>query len=89
MSSWRIVFTRQAQKDAKKLAASALRPKAEAILALLAADPFRKPPGFEKLMGDLAGAYSRRLNWLRKILTLTWLRHIGTELRLSIKATSG
>ena len=62
MSSWRIVFTRQAQKDAKKLAASGLRPKAEAVLALLAADPFRKPPGFEKPVGDLAGAYSRRLN---------------------------
>ena len=62
MSSWHVVFTRQAQKDAEKLNASGLRPKAEALLALLASDPFHKPPPFEKLVGDLAGAYSRRIN---------------------------
>lgn len=62
MSQWRIVFTRQAQKDAKRVAASGLRPKAEALLNILAADPFQKTPPFEKLVGDLAGAYSRRIN---------------------------
>ncbi|MEX2262707.1 MAG: Txe/YoeB family addiction module toxin [Bryobacteraceae bacterium] len=62
MSAWRVVFTRQAQKDAKRLSAANLRPKAEALLSLLANDPFRKPPPFEKLVGDLAGAYSRRIN---------------------------
>ena len=62
MVSWKVVFTRQAQKDAKKLAASGLRPKAEALLDILREDPFQHPPPFEKLVGDLAGAYSRRIN---------------------------
>ena len=62
MMAWRVVFTKQAQKDAKKLASSGLRPKAERLLALLAEDPFRRPPPFERLVGDLAGAYSRRIN---------------------------
>lgn len=60
--SWRLVYTRHAQKDARKLAASGLRPKAQKLLTLLAEDPFRFPPPFEKLLGDLAGAYSRRIN---------------------------
>jgi Txe/YoeB family toxin of toxin-antitoxin system len=60
--SWRLVYTRQAQRDPKKLAASGLRPKAEVLLEVLAKDPFRDPPPFEKLVGDLAGAYSRRIN---------------------------
>ena len=60
--TWRVVYTRQAQRDAKKLAASGLRPKAEALLELLAGDPFADPPPFEKPLGDLAGAYSRRIN---------------------------
>jgi toxin YoeB len=59
---WRLVFTRQAQKDAKKLASSGLRPKAEVLLEILAKDPFEEPPPFEKLVGNLAGAYSRRIN---------------------------
>lgn len=62
MVSWTVVFVKQAQKDAKKLAAAGLRPKAEALLALLAKDPFRTPPPYEKLIGDLDGAYSRRIN---------------------------
>ena len=62
MTRWRVVFTRQAQKDAKKLAAAGLRAKAEELLDILAEDPYRSPPRFEKLVGDLAGAYSRRLN---------------------------
>jgi toxin YoeB len=60
--TWRVVYTRHAQKDAKKLAASGLKSRAEELLAILAEDPFRKPPPFEKLVGDLAGAYSRRIN---------------------------
>jgi Txe/YoeB family toxin of toxin-antitoxin system len=60
--SWRIVYTAQAKKDAKKLNAAGLRPKAEDLLAILREDPFRTPPRFEKLIGDLAGAYSRRIN---------------------------
>ena len=52
----------KAQKDAKKLASSGLKPKAQELLALIAEDPYRKPPPFEKLIGDLAGAYSRRIN---------------------------
>lgn len=60
--SWRLVFTKQAQKDAKKLAASNLKQKAQGLLDVLQADPFQNPPPYEKLMGDLAGAYSRRIN---------------------------
>jgi Txe/YoeB family toxin of toxin-antitoxin system len=60
--SWRLVYTKRAQADAKKLASSGLRPKSEALLAIVAEDPFRRPPPFEKLVGDLAGAYSRRIN---------------------------
>jgi toxin YoeB len=62
VTPWRIVFTTQAAKDAKKLRRSGLKPKAEALLDILRADPFQSPPPFEKLVGDLAGAYSRRIN---------------------------
>jgi len=60
--TWKLVYTKQAQKDAKKLASSGLKPKAQELLALIAEDPYCKPPPFEKLIGDLAGAYSRRIN---------------------------
>lgn len=60
--SWRLVYTKQAQKDAKKLDSSGLKPKAKELLAILAEDPVHRPPPFEKLVGDLAGAYSRRIN---------------------------
>ena len=60
--SWEIVYAKQAMKDAKKLAASGLKPKALELLAVLAHDPLQNPPPFEKLVGDLAGAYSRRIN---------------------------
>jgi toxin YoeB len=60
--NWRLVYTKQAQKDAKKLASSGLKPKAQELLDILAEDPFQKPPPFEKLVGDLSGAYSRRIN---------------------------
>ncbi|MHB1531954.1 Txe/YoeB family addiction module toxin [Acidithiobacillus sp.] len=59
--TWQLVFTKQAQKDAKKLAASGLKAQAQALLAVLAEDPYQRPP-YEKLIGDLAGAYSRRIN---------------------------
>ena len=62
MNDWNLVYTRQAQKDAKRLAASGLRERAQKLLDLLTKDPFSKPPPFEKLVGDLAGAYSRRIN---------------------------
>lgn len=62
MVKWQLVYTRQAQKDAKHLARSGFRSKAEALLGLLEHDPFRQPPPFEKLRGDLTGAYSRRIN---------------------------
>ncbi len=62
MVKWRVVFTRQARRDARKLAAAGLRPKAEALLEILQEDPLQTPPRFEKLIGDLTGAYSRRIN---------------------------
>ena len=60
--SWKIVYTKHAQKDAQKLAASGLKPKALELLAVLQQNPFQNPPPYEKLVGDLAGAYSRRIN---------------------------
>ena len=60
--TWTLAYTRQAQKDAKKLASSGLKAKAQELLALIVEDPYRKPPPFEKLIGDLSGAYSRRIN---------------------------
>jgi toxin YoeB len=60
--TWKLIYTKQAQKDAKKLASSGLKPKAQELLSLVAQDPFQKPPPFEKLIGDLSGAYSRRIN---------------------------
>ncbi len=59
---WKLVYGKQAQKDAKKLAAAELKAKAEALLDILANDPFQTPPPYEKLVGDLAGTYSRRIN---------------------------
>ncbi len=66
--SWRIVFTKKAQKDAKKLSASNLKSKAEAIIQILREDPYQEPPPYEKLVGDLAGAYSRRINIQHRIV---------------------
>ncbi|BAY43169.1 hypothetical protein SAMD00079811_07480 [Scytonema sp. HK-05] len=59
---WELRFTKRAQKDAKKLAAAALKPKAEELLAILEQNPYENPPSYEKLKGDLQGAYSRRIN---------------------------
>jgi Txe/YoeB family toxin of toxin-antitoxin system len=60
--SWQVVFAKHAVKDAKKLAAAGLKEKAQDLLAVLERDPFQNPPPFEKLVGDLEGAYSRRIN---------------------------
>ena len=60
--TWEIVYAKQAHKDAKKLKAAGLKAKAEELIALLKVNPFQNPPPFEKLVGDLAGAYSRRIN---------------------------
>ncbi|MGH8084035.1 MAG: Txe/YoeB family addiction module toxin [Lysobacter sp.] len=60
--SWRLVFTKQAQKDARNLSSAGLKAKAQSLLAVLVENPFQTPPPYEKLVGDLAGAYSRRIN---------------------------
>jgi toxin YoeB len=60
--SWHLVYTKQAKKDAKKLSRSGLKPKAERLLDILREDPYRSPPPYERLVGDLAGAWSRRIN---------------------------
>jgi Txe/YoeB family toxin of toxin-antitoxin system len=62
VKKWKVVFTKQAQKDAKKLSQSGLRPKAEKLLKILEKNPYQNPPSYEKLVGDLSGACSRRIN---------------------------
>lgn len=66
--SWNVVFAKQALKDAKKLSASGLKAKAQALLSVLESDPLQNPPPFEKLVGDLAGAYSRRINIQHRVV---------------------
>ena len=68
MVTWRLVFTKQAKKDAKKLGRSGLKPQAEKILAILREDPYKSPPPFEKLVGDLSGACTRRINIQHRIV---------------------
>jgi Txe/YoeB family toxin of toxin-antitoxin system len=65
---WQVVFTKQAQKDAKKLSASGLRPKAEKLIEILRQNPYQTPPPFEKLLGDLSAAFSRRINIQHRIV---------------------
>jgi Txe/YoeB family toxin of toxin-antitoxin system len=60
--NWEIVYTKQAQKDAKKIASSGLKPQVQRLLDIITKNPFQNPPHYEKLIGDLAGAYSRRIN---------------------------
>jgi len=62
MVNWQLVFTKQAQKDAKKIAHSGLKPQAERLLEIIKENPFKNPPPYEKPVGDLSGAYSRRIN---------------------------
>ena len=66
--SWRLVYAKHALKDAKKLGSAGLRSKAEGLLEILKSDPFQNPPSFEKLVGDLAGTYSRRINIQHKLV---------------------
>jgi toxin YoeB len=66
--SWRIVYTKLAKKDAKKLSAAGLRPAAEKLLELIKDDPWQNPPPVEKLVGDLAGAFSRRINIQHRLI---------------------
>lgn len=66
--SWKVVFTKQAQKDAKKISSSGLKSKAEEIIEILRNDPYQTPPPYEKLIGDLSGACSRRLNIQHRIV---------------------
>ena len=68
MVMWKIVFTKQAQKDAEKIARAGLKKKAEALLKILRENPYRNPPVFEKLVGDLSGAYSRRINLQHRLI---------------------
>jgi toxin YoeB len=66
--SWTLLYTKQAQKDAKKLAAAGLKQKALTLLEIVAKDPFANPPPYEKLVGDLKGAYSRRINIQHRVV---------------------
>ncbi|MGA9261849.1 MAG: Txe/YoeB family addiction module toxin [Desulfobacterales bacterium] len=66
--SWRIVFTKQAQKDARKLSAAGLKAKAEKLIQILRENPYHAPPSYEKLVGDLSGAYSRRINIQHRLI---------------------
>lgn len=66
--SWKLVYTKQAQKDAKKLASSGLKKKAQELLQVIEQDPYQNPPPYEKLIGDLSGAYSRRINIQHRIV---------------------
>ena len=66
--SWKVIFTKQAQKDARKIADSGLKLKAEKLIEILQSDPFQKLPSYEKLVGDLSGAYSRRTNIQHRIV---------------------
>ncbi len=66
--SWKVIFTKQAQKDARKIADSELKLKAEKLIEILQYNPFQKPPPYEKLVGDLSGAYSRRINIQHRLI---------------------
>ena len=66
--TWKLAFTKQAQKDARNLSSAGLKDKAQLLLAVVADNPFQTPPPFEKLVGDLAGAYSRRINIQHRLI---------------------
>ncbi len=81
--SWQVVFAKHAEKDAKKLVAAGLKPKAQELLAVLADDPLRNPPPYEKLVGDLAGANSRRINIQHRLVYEVFAKeHIVRVLRM-------
>jgi toxin YoeB len=81
--SWSVVYTRQAQKDARKIASSNLKSQAQRLLDLIARNPFQNPPPYEKLVGDLAGAYSRRINIQHRLVYQVYAaEHIVKVLRM-------
>jgi Txe/YoeB family toxin of toxin-antitoxin system len=81
--TWELVYTKQAQKDAKKLAASGLKNKAQLLLEIIKNDPYQKPPPFEKLVGDLSGAYSRRINIQHRLVYQVYEKeHVIKVIRL-------
>jgi len=81
--SWSIVYTKQAQKDARKIASSNLKSQAQRLLDLIARNPFQNPPPYEKLVGDLAGAYSRRINIQHRLVYQVYAaEHIVKILRM-------
>jgi len=83
MVKWELVYAKQALKDAKKLSSSGLKAKAEKLLEVISEDPFRNPPPFEKLVGDLSGAYSRRINIQHRVVYEVFVDvHIVKVLRL-------
>ena len=81
--SWQLVYTKQAQKDADKLASAGLKEKAKTLLGIVADNPFQNPPPYEKLVGDLAGAYSRRINIQHRLVyQVLEAEHVVRVLRL-------
>jgi len=81
--SWQLVYTKQAQKDADKLASAGLKEKAKTLLGIVADNPFQNPPPYEKLVGDLAGAYSRRINIQHRLVyQVLEAEHVVKVLRL-------
>lgn len=68
MTAWSVVYTKQAQKDAKKIAAAGFKAKVEKLLGIIKINPFKTPPDYEKLVGDLTGAYSRRINIQHRLI---------------------
>lgn len=83
MVKWELAFSKQALKDAKKVKAAGLKPRVEELLALIEKDPFQNPPSFEKLVGDLAGAYSRRINIQHRLVYEVFTKeHVVRVLRI-------
>jgi toxin YoeB len=81
--SWELVYTKQAQKDARKLSASGLKSKAQELLEIIKKNPYQNPPPYEKLVGDLAGAYSRRINIQHRLVYQVYEKeHIIKVIRL-------
>ena len=81
--TWQLVYTHHAQKDARKIAASGLKVKTRALLDVLLRNPFQNPPSYEKLVGDLAGAYSRRINIQHRLVyQVLEAEHTGKILRM-------
>ncbi|OGT45325.1 MAG: toxin of toxin-antitoxin system [Gammaproteobacteria bacterium RIFCSPHIGHO2_12_FULL_41_20] len=74
MTSWKIVYTKQAQKDAKKLSSAGFKQKTEKLLEILKVNPFKNPPEYEKLVGDLTRAYSRRINIQHRLIYQVYLK---------------